>query len=133
MPAWIIQSIDEPELFWCNSTEFVGWGTGADVAAFTRGECRNVNLPIGGTWLPLPETSDMVLIGEGKERAEVNAVWDSGFQVELMDREEGGNLAFGFEEVVWSQHDEVWMATEASRFVPATAEALLMKLSEHGE
>ena len=129
MPVWKIQSTEEPELFWCQNDEFTGWGTGSDVAVFTDAERREVGLPLDAEWFPFPEMSDMVLLGEGKERVEVNAVWDTGFQVEMMDREEGGNDAFGFEDVVWSPHDEVWMTTGSSRFMPATPEGLLLGLA----
>ena len=133
MTVWTIRSTVEPELFWTDHEGFVGWADMHPEATvrFSNEEHLRYPLTIDGEWFPLPETGDMILLGEGKERAEVNAVWDTGFQVELMDREEGGNEAFGFEDVVWSPHDEVWLANGKSRFIPATAEALLLALAEN--
>ena len=48
--AWIIESVEEPELAWSNEC---GWcEDGFDT--FSEEERQTLNLPIGGRWTPVP-------------------------------------------------------------------------------
>lgn len=47
--AWIIESVDEPELAWSNE---LGWCEDA-FDTFSDEEKNTLNLPFGGRWVPV--------------------------------------------------------------------------------